>query len=323
MAHRGWRLLIGGVGYVGYNVARHYSAMGLPVVAASRASGIARRPGITSSLRRLNGVKIAYVSSPREVMELLKSMKECPLVTYILVGRISGGGLWDSNYTIPVKYAEAVMRQCGDDSLVAFSSAVAVYGKKAPLRCGTPIVEEEQHCSCCRPGSVYARAKLAAERRLTELSRQYGSPVLLARLGLVAGRRPYHREWRSLIKLTRCGIALGSDALLHLTSPRHLVSVVEYLVDRLQGADWVNIVSLRVKLSELSSLLAERTARRRIQLPMPGQRFLRLFEPLLPGVLGDISWSFHTPIDTRRDIPPATDTADAIVADLLAEPPTP
>lgn len=323
MAHRGWRLLIGGVGYVGYNVARHYSAKGLPVVAASRASSAARRPGIASSLKRLSEVKIAYVSSPREVTELLKSVKECPAATYILVGRISGGDLWDSNYTIPVKYAEAVIRQCRDDGLVAFTSAVAVYGKKAPLRCGTPVVEEEQHCSCCRPRSVYARAKLAAERHLIELSRQYGSPVLLARLGLVAGRRPYHREWRSLIALTRHGIALSSDVLLHLTSPRHLVSVVEYLADRLQEVDWVNIVSLRVKLSELSSLLARRMAKRRIYLPMPGRRSLRLFEPLLPGVLGDITWSFHTPIDTQRDIPSATDTADAIVADLLAEPPTP
>ncbi len=311
-------LLIGGLGYVGYNLARHYVAAGVEVVVSHRSGAPSRRPGIAAALRSL-GARLLRVEGPDELATWLRETG-CPRTVFTLVGRIRGSGreLWLSNYQAAVALTRAALGVCRRATYV-LASSIAVYGVDAPRRCGAPVVEEPEHCSCCRPRSAYARAKLEAERALIEEAGRAGAPLVAARMGIFAGRRPYHPEWRTLLGFARLGLYPRSDIYIHVTTAEVLAATT-----RLAGrAAAVNAISHRVRLASLARTLALHLSGRGVAIPFPGRRTLGLLLRATRGPLADTAWSFSTPVASRHLPEPSEDGAERLAEELVAEPPEP
>ncbi len=300
-------LLVGGLGYVGYNLARLLSQRGVEALVAAKRRSAERRPGIARALERLPGVRVEYLDGlgPRGFLE----RHGCPEAAYLLTGRIRGSRreLRASNLEAPLAWAEALAARCrGVDAV--FTSALTVYAGRGSLE------PEEPHGRGLRPRSLFTRLKLEAEKRLLDLCPGLG--VRIARLGLFAGRRPYHPEWRLLLRLAGLGLVARSDAWLHLSTAQGLLEAAE----RMTRCSWDTVVTRSVTLHELSRLLAEKTASPRLGIPLPGRRAARLAARLLSGLPGEAASIAATPPPARTY---GGQGLGEIVAELLAEPPEP
>ncbi|GEM_PF-6523833 len=311
-------MLIGGVGYVGYNLALYHISRGEGVLVVSRPTSLSRRPGIVKGLRRA-GAEVAVTASPRDYMALLEK-RGCPQRVYILVGRLRGPQrqLYDSNVATVLAYAESTLTACRE-TLLIYASALAVYGKGAPSRCGVPLRPHQPPCRCCAPTTPYAISKLEAERRLHRLVDGLRGRLLIARMGLFAGRRPYHAEWRMLLSITAKGVVPASNAYLYLSTAASLAALADKKSPA-QGAVAVHAVSLTTTLESLAEALVDaRGVRLKVRLPLPGERTAKLLDRLrLPGILRDILWSAYTKIEPDMTQQEALEDVAEL---LLAEPP--
>ncbi len=300
-------LLVGGLGYVGYNLARLLSQRGVETIIASRRRSAERRPGITRALDALPGVRVEYFDGlgPRGFLE----RHGCPETAYLLVGRIRGGRreLRASNLEAPLAWASALATRCSDVDVV-FTSVLTVYAGRGSLE------PEERHGNGLRPRSLFTRVKLEAEKRLLDLCPGLG--VRIARLGLFAGRRPYHPEWRLLLRLAGLGVVAKSDAWLHLSTAQGLLEAV----DKMRECSWDTVVTRSVTLHALTRVLAEEAVSPRLSLPLPGRRTAKLTARLLPGLLGEAASVAASPPPKRIY---GKQGLGEIVAELLAEPPEP
>jgi nucleoside-diphosphate-sugar epimerase len=316
-------LLVGGVGYVGYNLAIALARAGFTVVVASRQSSIEKRPQIAARLRSLPRTSIIVADKPGDLQEKLVQ-KGCPVVAYILVGRLTGSRreLWASNVEAPRRYVEKIMESCRD-TVVVYTSALAVYGKNAPKRCGEALLEGSGLCSCCKPKSLYAKSKLEAERVLSRLAFENGGRLVLARMGIFAGRRPYHREWRLLLGLAKRGFYVASSAFLNLTTAQSLVSLAALHPSRGEVVAR-NVVDISVTFAAFTQRLAETLSGRTIPLPLPGRSVVKLVEPLTFGLFSDIAWSLYTPLAGHEPGDSGNSPLlDMVVQEVIAEPPSP
>jgi len=315
-------VLVGGVGYVGYNLAIEHISKGDTVIVIARRASVEKRPGIATSLRR-RGARLEVLGEPRELTRLLEG-SGCPRRVYILVGRLRGPRqeLYASNVMAVRNYAEATLTVC-PDTLLVYTSALAVYGRAAYRRCGVPIPQVPSPCHCCGPRSPYGRSKLEAEQVLVNLAQKYGGRVLLARLGLFAGRRPYHREWRLLLAAASRGLAPASNVLLHISTAAGLRAAADMHRDMAGVAAAVNVVDATVTLRELAhGILAALSPPWRLTIPMPGRRTVKLLDslPIPFGLLGDILWSLYAEVESATR---GVASIDDIAASIVAEPPEP
>lgn len=300
-------LLVGGLGYVGYNLARLLSQRGVEVLVAARRSSAEKRPAIAKALGAMHGVRVVYLEGD-EAGALLRG-HGCPDTAYILVGRIRGGRreLYASNLEAPLAWARALAEHCGGVETV-FTSVLTVYARRGSLE------PEKPHGKGLKPRSLFTRLKLEAERRLLALCPRIF--VKIARMGMFAGRRPYHVEWRLLTRIARLGIVLGSDAWLHLTTARGLLEAAEKLVP----CSWDTVVTVSATVHSFTWLLANRAASRRVYIPAPGRRAAGAASRLMPGLAGEAASVASTPPPRRLY---GGQSLEEVVEEVLVEPPSP
>ncbi len=197
MAER--HLLVGGVGFLGVNIASRLAGEGVEVVVLARRSSVERRRRLASVLEKL-GARMVVVETlgPGDVERVE------PDVIYHLAGKAGGPYRvqWEAHVGLLEREIEAAERL---GSRIVYVSSIAPAVDASPLPPGSTLVEEEEHLWGAKQGfeTIHAETKAEGERRLVA-TRLYWA---ILRPTLIAGRYSYHVEWRIVRLLARLGLA--------------------------------------------------------------------------------------------------------------------
>ena len=281
--------MVGGVGYLGLNGVVYHSRHNDEVYVVTRRASIGKRPRIYRIVvdRARKVIVLPRLDEERYVKELVADIG-CPRLAYLLVGRLTGtpSQLYESNTYIPEVWGEGLMENCSETTIV-FASSVLALGDPQQCAADGIVYEEEFHLAGCRQLSDAGRSKAEGERRLLRLCRDYGGRVALFRLGLLAGRGAYHREWGILYKLARRRILLNSGLNIHLTPASDVFGFARSFIrgsrssGELPACGWFNIAPWRLQLKKLHMLVADSLSKTKymLRLPLPEALAAKAFPP--------------------------------------------
>ncbi|BAA79741.2 hypothetical protein APE_0763.1 [Aeropyrum pernix K1] len=246
-------VVVGGLGYVGVNIAPALADLGELVVVYRGVVGGFRRV-IASRLESL-GARLVRIDAPMTADELERLGGD----VYIhLAGKISGGYRvqWESH----VGLLEAIVEAAGRiGSRVVYTSSVLAYGRLEDLPPGSLVYEEDEHLSGRRWWrSYHARTKAEGERLLVSSSRRLGGRFSIVRPGLVVGSHAYHREWSMLFRLSRLGLYPRLDYTVNYVSSKALREVYRRAVTGGLDGKWVHAVSYHAPYREAAMLVCTR-----------------------------------------------------------------
>lgn len=232
-------VLVGGLGYVGYNVARHLAAAGgeVVVVARRRSLRVAERRAIASSLESL-GARI--VVSPRIDADLLESVAGD--VYYHLAGKISGGYKvqWEAHVGLLGRVIDAASRL---GARVVYTSSILAYGRDPELPPGSVVYEEESLSDRRIRRSYHAVTKAEGERMLARRGKELGGKWAILRPGLVLGPMAYHLEWKLLRLLSKLRVYPSCGFILNVVAASDLAKVFEAAGEGRFDSKWVHVVA--------------------------------------------------------------------------------
>jgi len=265
-------LLVGGLGYLGYNIARYYASRGAAgrVLVVARRRSAERRRVLLDLLRRL-GVNVDYSleSLSGGAAERFIAARGCPRLVYLLTGKLRGARrlVWEANVEVPRSWAEALAASC-PGAVVVYASTVAAAGDASACASDGVVVEEEEHLRGCRPLGEAGEAKAEAERRLLQLCD--GLRVLILRLGLLVGEAAYHREWRLFLRLAGLGLApQPRDVGVNITPAMDVAGAAEAFAAGGEACSWAYAAPWRVGLADIVEALAAALGRRVVRVPVP------------------------------------------------------
>jgi len=232
-------VLVGGLGFLGVNVAEVLVGAGRGVVVVARRGSEARRPRIAEHLKSL-GVRLELLSSI--TVDALEGIGGDNY--YYLIGAVSGSleRQREAHVRLLERAVEAASRL---GSRLIYVSSIGAIGEVAGLKPGSVVYEEEVHLdpSRHRHHSFHEATKAEGERLLVSRSSQLKGRWAILRPGLLVGPWGYHREWR-LYKLMldlRLAPSLGRGLPVV-----HVRDVAEVALEAGSGAYdglWLNIVS--------------------------------------------------------------------------------
>lgn len=266
--------IIGGVGYVGYNVIPKLVDAGHEVVVLARRSSVARRPGVASVLEKA-GARIITGDSVDDNL-LLNSAAD----VYInMAGAIDrpAKALWDAHVEVTNRMVRAASHY---GSRAVYTSAVAAVGTIPGAPRGSEVQDGDPKRTRGVPESVYEETKARGEDVVAEAEELRGRWCIL-RPGLVLGRNPSHVEWRllSISLKMRLAPSLGWDApVTHYDDlARAYLACSEGSLDGLA----VHAVSYHVDIGVLASRACDTRGLRCARIPLGPT--IRAVGPLAPG----------------------------------------
>jgi nucleoside-diphosphate-sugar epimerase len=176
-------LVLGATGFIGKELVRQLTEAGRSVRI------LVRNPGNLHSGMKVPAVE-CQVGDLTEIEDLRKALKG---IDYVIHLARSNGKTWAEYQQIEVA-ATTQLAECALEAGVKrliFTGTIASYYQGS---CAKIITEQTPlDCSIAR-GSLYARAKTAAEELLMKMHRERGLPVVVLRPGVVIGRggSPFH-----------------------------------------------------------------------------------------------------------------------------------
>jgi nucleoside-diphosphate-sugar epimerase len=195
-------VLLGGIGFIGVNVARVAVNRGYKVKVVARKGSEKRRPRIYKELRRMN-VEIVLLNE----LSTARLSDLNPDVYIYLIGKLSGSrrDLWEAHVHLLDRVIEAASR---NGSRLVYFSAIAALGDVRGAREHEVIVEEERHLDpeVFRQRNDFERSKAEGERLLVKMGSKLKNKFAILRPGLVFGKWAYHLEWKALCMASRLGI---------------------------------------------------------------------------------------------------------------------
>ena len=219
-------LLVGGVGFIGVNIARFAAGEGWSVCIASRRSSLERRPLHASVLREL-GARIYAAGGLLEAVD--RAMGECrPDCLVYLVGVMGGGRrAWEAHVRLWREILEAHGGRVGH--MVYYSAATVT-----PCRRVEGL--EEAHPSLAEPRDDYSRSKREGELTALDAVERGSASVSILRPVLVYGPYATHPEHRLFARLLRLRLRLGLpvDAI----PARDVAAVTLWLCERRPSGRW-------------------------------------------------------------------------------------
>ena len=244
--------LVGGVGFVGVNLAEELVSGGWDVVVVARESSVAKRPIIASRLTSLG----AKLSSYRRITR--DSLLDVGADVYFhLAGKVSGSTA--SMEAAHVKLLEMVVDAAGElGARVVYVSAVAAIGRVRGAQPGSEVVEEDEHLS---PRvhvweTPYEKSKAMGEKLLVNSGASLRGKWAILRPGIVFGRWAYHGFWGSLYNAARRGISVCTSHL-PLTPVKSLSRLLELAGRGSYDGLWVNAVAYNKPLCEYTEALCK------------------------------------------------------------------
>ena len=205
-------VLVGGIGFVGINLAEELADHG-EVVVVGRPSSARRRPRITAALRGLGADVV--------LLDRIDSSSLASLggdVYYHVAGVLVGppSAFWDAHVNL---LREVVSAASQTGSRVVYVSSTAAMGEALGRPPGSTLTEEENHLDPREfsQGTVYEVTKAEGERLLVRSSEALGGRWSIVRPSLVFGPWGYEVQWPLVYHLARRGIApfFGSRNLVY------------------------------------------------------------------------------------------------------------
>jgi len=259
-------LIVGGIGYLGYNLASEHASSGDIVYVAARRGSAERRPQLFSELRGLVR-KTVLLGDLGDKVSIRSSIDGigCPDIAYLATGRISGSRdeMLRAHVEIPLQWARILAQRCRS-TLIVYISAVFAAGDPGQCARDGTVYEEEEHLWGCKQFSAYAETKAEGERRIIELCRESGANVAVLRPGLLVGEWSYHREWRLLYRLARLHLRLSGGPYIHVTPAKDIARAARLLLAKNRGCQWYYATPWRLRLGELHARLSEKLGTRHV-----------------------------------------------------------
>jgi len=278
--------LVGGVGYLGYNLLYEHSSRGHSVYVVAREKSVERRRALVREIEG-NVEEIVVYNSLRdtESVDEFLSKYGCPDIMYLTLGKLIGR--WDeleeANAKIPFLWGRRFVDQCKNSSLVYISSILSI--GKPPNRSSEVIVEEEEHLKNYTPSGIHSKSKMLGERNIKSLCGR-GAQVIIIRPGILIGRWCYHKEWRLLSKLASFHVRLVGGPNLHFVAARDIARIVLLLrsYSNVHGCVWVNAAPWRAKIGDIHRYFLEyRGIKYSVPIPLPSS--IPTWIPGLPSIL--------------------------------------
>jgi len=234
--------LVGGLGYLGLNLARAVVEAGEEPVIVARRLSVEKRRGLADAARRI-GAKLFIVDSPRIGAGDVEAVE--PDVVHHLAGKAGGPRRpqWEAHVGLLREEMEAASRL---GARLVYVSSIAVPSDAAPLPPGATVAEEEEHLWGRTPRfeTVHAETKAEGERLLVGSRLKWA----ILRPALVTGRYSYHPEWRLVRLAARLGLAPAAPA--PVVSAGDVARVALQAAEgRLDGA-WVNLAAPNATLAD-------------------------------------------------------------------------
>lgn len=225
--------IIGGIGYLGTNLAYYHNKIGDYVYILSRLKTISKRPNIFKLLIYLGSeIYLFNELCSKESLSILKDVN--PEIAYIVTGRLYGGydETYVSNTLIPLKYINYLEKNYVDCLNIYVSHAFNYddlnrYNLKLNNSVITIYFDKSVSLSSPRHllNKSYYITKYLAEKTI---SRRFKNTYIY-RPGLLIGMFPTHLEWRILNLLTDAGLPIPLLNKLPVTITFDIAKVTDFI----------------------------------------------------------------------------------------------
>lgn len=254
-------LLLGGLGYLGANIAEYHRQQGEKVIIVSRERSVSRRWFIYEELRK-QGVKF-YVKrqlSPDYADDIINKYGD-PSILYLTIGKLRGKeeNMKNSNAILPYLWSKRVFER-GCETLVIYIShafQLKCY-KKIKEKKETIILEEDRHLSKCLFNTSYEKTKALGEKLILSIKHNSGS-IAIFRPGLLIGRWAYHVEWRLIYQISKLGIRVIDGPRLPITPAKDIPKAASFLqttyLDKGLSDDWFLVTPYTTSIETLQTLI--------------------------------------------------------------------
>ncbi|BEP18674.1 hypothetical protein PYJP_20260 [Pyrofollis japonicus] len=268
-------LLVGGVGYLGYNLAKEHKARGDSVYIVARKSSSEKRSQLFSELSALADKSVLLnnlveASSIRNTIDGIG----CPSITYLLTGRLQGTfkEMREAHVTVPLAWARVLAQRC-KDTLVVYVSSVASVGDPSACSDGVSVAEEKNHLEGCLPLSAYSRTKAEGEKEIIRLCREGDARAAVLRPGLLVGEWSYHKEWRLMYRLAKLRLRLRGGPYLHAVAAKDLAKASVIIDESLRKpCNWFYATPWRTRLGSLHEIILQGLGvKNALPLPFPSR----------------------------------------------------
>jgi len=281
--------VIGGMGFIGRHLVDRLSSGGHTIRVVSRSAG-----GASGS----SGVECVR-GSVANAEDMLKALEGSEVVYFLATG---GGQAWSDYERDFVQGARNVGNAClqhGVKRLVYTSSIAALYLGDAGVLTEADGVDKKPELR-----SFYSRAKIEAERVLTQLHINSGLPVVIVRPGVVMGRGGLlaHSgigQWAT--DITCNGWDSGKHPLPFVLADDIAAAMVSAMQkEGIEGKAFNLVGDVRLTAVEFTRLMAEHS-RRRVRF-IPQSQVMLQCEEILKWFIKVLARKKENPFPSWRDL---------------------
>ena len=249
-------VLVGGFGYLGYNIAYIHRLYGDRVYIVSRFRSLHRRYFLLKFFGELN---VDYIVSDSildtNLLDRVVSLGDIDMI-YLLTGRLSG-----EPYDMILSHAyipSIVSRYIARRIRPTFIHISSYY----PNPASKPMFEEDSHCKGLRLDSWYTLSKAYGEMLMKRVSEDYDATVYIIRPGLVVGRLPYHMEWIGLYYMALKPVDIHINIYTPLTPADEIAEFARYLNANVgERFNYYNLTPYNTYIGVLADIIRKKLGR--------------------------------------------------------------
>ncbi|MEM4655567.1 MAG: NAD-dependent epimerase/dehydratase family protein [Acidilobaceae archaeon] len=258
-------VLVGGIGYLGVNLAEELIRRGYKVIVVGRRGSEAKRRVIAEYIRNL-GVDIRLYDRVNYVR-----LAEQQGDAYIhIAGKITGK-LEDFREAHVYLLDEGIRAARELGSRIVYVSSIGAIGEILGVKPGSIVYEEEKHLNDKphRHNSYHELTKAEGEKLLVSRGVDVKGKWSIIRPGLMMGPWAYHIEWRRFIDLLKLRLAPRIGIGLPIVHVRDVSEVIAEAIEGRYDGLWLNTVS--PYYPDMADLVAEgcrQLKRRCLRIPL-------------------------------------------------------
>ncbi len=277
-------LILGGLGYLGANIAKFHRDMGHNVVIVCRKSSIYKRWFIYRDLRKM-GVKF-FIEEKLQPLHLKRIVGKwgCPHIFYLTMGKLyaSKKDMLNAHAILPYLWSKHLIEKRCKTLIVFISHAFQTSCYKLSVYDRYIIVKEEDpHLEGCVLWTAYEETKALGERLLMSIP-HVKAKIIILRPGLLIGKWAYHPEWKALYTISKLGIRLGQGLRLPITPAQDIARIAYFLSEKenyigLLDSNWYFATPYTIDLGDLQKIMMEVLASKE-KVVISIEKFYRYFE---------------------------------------------
>ncbi|MGC8572956.1 MAG: NAD-dependent epimerase/dehydratase family protein [Caldisphaera sp.] len=257
--------IIGGVGFVGINIATELAKQS-KVIVISRGSSIKKRPNITKKLREI-GSELVIVDKID-----YQSLKGIDADNFIYtIGKLSGDlkTMMDAHVYI---LNDVIKISKETSSRIIYISSIASIGE-AKFEKGSIIYEEENHLdsNLFSQKTPYEISKAEGERLILKNKKELNNKYVILRPSTVFGPYAYEPQWKVVYNLSKRNIKIkiGGENLVY---SKDLARIVKLSTEGNFDGKWIYVNwPQKIDIEKVSSYLCNYFKKRRcLTIPLKG-----------------------------------------------------